>query len=298
MKLSTVVFIASSVFLARPAFAGPLPSVSPSLADGLIFIEGGRYLPFTSPGKKPNAAKAVQETKKPVAVAGFFLDRTPVTNEKFLAFTESHPEWRKSRVRKLFADARYLQHWKDDTHFSRGHGKQPVTNVSWFAANAYCESLGQHLPTTDQWEFALHDRGRDAKRITEKILAWYAQPNETALKNVGTGEANGYGVYDLTGLVWEWTEDFNSFLTNTDSRDNGSKEAGLVCGGGSQMGDPSDYASFMRYSLRSSLKANYTTTNLGFRCAKDGGADSAGKNENTNANTNNVENKGPRHETK
>jgi formylglycine-generating enzyme required for sulfatase activity len=248
----------------------------------MISVEGGRYLPFTSQAKKPNAKKDAQEAKKPVAVASFFLDRTPVTNEKFLAFTESHPEWRKSQVRKLFADAHYLQHWKDDTHFPRGHGKQPVTNVSWFAASAYCESLGQRLPTTDQWEFALHDSGRDAKQITEKILAWYAQPNDTTLKNVGAGKANGYGVQDLTGLVWEWTEDFNSFLTNTDSRDNGSKEAGLVCGGGSQMGDPSDYASFMRYSFRSSLKANYTTANLGFRCAK----------------VHDAENKGPRHATK
>ena len=70
----------------------------------------------------------------------------------------------------------------------------------------------------------------------------------------------------LVGLVWEWTRDFNSMMSGQDLRASSVR----FCGGSSLgAADPSDYASFMRYAMRESLKAAYTTGNLGFRCASD-----------------------------
>ena len=69
---------------------------------------------------------------------------------------------------------------------------------------------------------------------------------------------------------WEWTEDFNSVLTTNDSRTAEYDDKGLFCASAATTAtDVLNYASFMRYAFRQSLKANYTVANLGFRCAKD-----------------------------
>ncbi|MFA5057787.1 MAG: SUMF1/EgtB/PvdO family nonheme iron enzyme, partial [Opitutaceae bacterium] len=84
----------------------------------------------------------------------------------------------------------------------------------------------------------------------------------------GSGRPNFYGARDLLDLVWEWVDDFNSAMVTGDSR--GAGAAGLFCGSGATGSrDPSDYAAFMRTGYRSSLRANYTVPNLGFRCAQD-----------------------------
>jgi formylglycine-generating enzyme required for sulfatase activity len=72
----------------------------------------------------------------------------------------------------------------------------------------------------------------------------------------------------MTGLVREWTLDFDAYATTAESRDSNGKDNAQFCGGAAAgVADPTDYPSFMRYAMRASLKANYTADNLGFRCA-------------------------------
>ena len=138
-----------------------------------------------------------------------------------------------------------------------------VVDGSWFAAEAYCEARGAELPSTDQWEYALADHDRTRTALRQQILAWYGRPN-AQLPDVQSTVSNGYGVRGLVGMVWEWTLDFNSVMSGEDLRSSGAR----FCGGSSiGAADASDYASFMRYAMRASLKAPYTTGNLGFRCA-------------------------------
>jgi formylglycine-generating enzyme required for sulfatase activity len=69
------------------------------------------------------------------------------------------------------------------------------------------------------------------------------------------------------GRTWEWAADFNSALALGDSTGpNGGSS--LFCGAGFRSNNATDYAAFLRYSFRSSLRANYTLETLGFRCAK------------------------------
>ena len=79
-----------------------------------------------------------------------------------------------------------------------------------------------------------------------------------------------YGVQDLHGLVWEWTEDYASMLVSGDSREQKSQDRLKFCGAGAiGMDDRENYAVLMRVAMLSSLEARDTTTSLGFRCAKD-----------------------------
>ena len=168
-----------------------------------------------------------------------------------------------------------MRHFKDDLNLKDNELPDgPMTNVSWFAAKKYCECLGKRLPTLDEWEYVgMADEKRVDARTKEEynkfILSWYEKPNSYNQK-VGSTFKNFWGVYDMHGLVWEWTQDFNSVLITGESRsdvDGGNQN--LFCGGAALgSSDLMNYAAFMRYAMRGSLKANYSVRNLGFRCAK------------------------------
>lgn len=209
-----------------------------------------------------------------VYVGDFLLDVHPVTQQEFLDFVKKYPEWQKSKVKSLYADKGYLRTWEADTDFGTGiDPSSPVTNVSWFAAKAYCACLNKRLPTVDEWELAA--RASETKPNAEKdslfnqrIVHSYEIP-KTYLKPVQSTYRNYWGIYDMHGLVWEWTSDFNSVLISGESRQDGEANRDLYCAGAAiSATNLRDYASFMRYAFRGSLKATYAIQTLGFRCAK------------------------------
>jgi formylglycine-generating enzyme required for sulfatase activity len=211
-----------------------------------------------------------------VRVKAFLLDRLPVTDGDFVAFVRAHPEWRRDRVPRVFADEGYLSHWAaPDELGPEVDARQPVVRVSWFAAKAYCTARRARLPTEAEWEVAASASrtradGRTDRAWREQILAWYSHPNPPRLPVVGANPANYWGVQDLHGVVWEWVLDFNGSMLATDPRSAGDQDRLAFCGGAAiSATDKANYPSFMRTALRSSLRAEYTTQNLGFRCAAD-----------------------------
>ena len=234
-----------------------------ALPDGMVRIEGGIFVPLYG------------DTKEPRAVPTFLLDEVQVTNGDFLAFVDAHPEWRRSAVKRLFADTNYLRHWKADLEPGPEILGSPVTNVSWFAAMAYCRSVGKRLPSSDEWEFAaLADETRiDAstdEAFTRRILDWYGKPTPGVLPPVGLAARNIHGVRGLHGVVWEWVRDFNNLMVTGESRGDNELERKLYCAGGALGAtDVRNYAAFMRFAFRSSVKGNYCVANLGFRAARD-----------------------------
>ena len=212
---------------------------------------------------------------KPAAVPAYALRMEPVTNAEFLAFVTAHPQWRRDRVPSVFADARYLSHWRSADALGDGaQPQQPVTQVSWFAAQAYCESERARLPGWIEWERAAaasadvaDARGDAAWR--RQLLDWYARPSNAPLGPIG-GAANLYGVRDLHGLVWEWVDDYAAMMVSADSRDQNDPDRLKFCGAAAlSLRDRDNYALLMRIALLSSLQAVDTTANLGFRCARD-----------------------------
>ncbi|MCX6951571.1 MAG: formylglycine-generating enzyme family protein [Verrucomicrobia bacterium] len=245
--------------LAGVGFAEP-PAVK------MVTIHAGAYAPLLRTTK--DAAQ--------VAVAAFLLDELPVTNAEYLAFVTANPKWRRSQVSGLFADSSYLDHWTGDLEPGpRAPAGAPVVRVSWFAARAYARWAGKRLPTTAEWELAAaagytRPDGKNEGAFTRDLYAWLARPVPAVLPDVATAKASLHGARGLHGLVWEWVDDFNTAMVTGESRADSGLERDLFCGAGSVGAkDLGDYAAFMRQALRSSLKANNTTSSLGFRCARD-----------------------------
>ncbi|PWA04661.1 formylglycine-generating enzyme family protein [Flavobacterium psychrotolerans] len=230
----------------------------------MVAIKRGAYVPLYG-----------TKDKKPVEVDAFSMDVYPVTNAQFLAFIKKRPEFSRSKMKGIFAEKSYLSHWESEFNYGKNNlSNAPITNVSWFVAKKYCECQGKRLPTMDEWEYvAMADEKRADARSKEEfnnyILSWYEKP-KTFVNPVGKTFKNYWGVYDMHGLVWEWTSDFNSIFLSGESRKDKDTDKNLFCGSGSvNASDLMNYAAFMRYGFRASLKARFTTRNLGFRCAKD-----------------------------
>lgn len=234
-------------------------------SSAMARLEGGEYQPLY--------AKAAEKRQ----VKAYWLGRTQVTNGDFLEFVRAHPEWRRSRVARSQADANYLKHWAGDLDLgpeAETLRDAPVTHVSWFAARAFCAAHGWRLPTQDEWEFA----GRaDATRadasadpaFLRRMLEWYSRPASGPLPAAKDAEITVHGVRGLHGVVWEWVEDFNSAMIVGDSRGDGSRESRLFCGAASLLSaDVNNYAAYMRYAMRSSLRGDYCVASLGFRAAR------------------------------
>ena len=246
---------------------GLLTACTCAFAADYIALPGGRFESVLPQGVVPTATV-------PVEIAAFALRTTPVTAGEYLAFVRTHPEWRRDRVPEVFADKRYLIDWRAPTQLADDRAAhRPQTNVSWFAAKAYCENEGARLPTWLEWEYAAaaDETRRDARADPawrRRILAWYERPSAALPPEVG-GAPNAYGVRDLHGTVWEWVDDFNALFIAGDSRTQGDPDLLKFCGAGAiSVIDRDSYAVLMRIALLSSLAGADTTGHLGFRCAR------------------------------
>lgn len=229
----------------------------------MIRIEGGQYTPFY--GRKDTL----------VTVEPFYMDETPVTNAEFLEFVKKNPQWSKSKIKSIYADSTYLHNWPSDFELPKNYKpNSPVCFVSWFAAKAYAESVGKRLPNQDEWEFVAQADATDKNATKKKsyssdIIDLY-NVKDKQYHEIAQSQPNAFGIYNMFDLIWEWSEDFNSTLTTGDSRKSQFDDKQLSCAGSAiSANDIYNYAAFMRFAFRTSVKANYSISNLGFRCAKD-----------------------------
>jgi formylglycine-generating enzyme required for sulfatase activity len=191
-----------------------------------------------------------------IAVGAFAIDQRPVSRRQYLEFVHENPRWRRSTLKRVFAEPSYLSDWDDDFAPGAGRLDAPVVFVSWFAARAYCEWRGKRLPGVIEWErAAAPDEARPT--VEEKREA---SSFRFAMLRVGN---------ETDESIWEWTADFNSNAISGGSEGDRANAASLFCGDGFRANDARDYGAFLRYAFRSSLKADFALKNLGFRCAGD-----------------------------
>jgi sulfatase modifying factor 1 len=166
----------------------------------------------------------------------------------------------------------------------------PVVHVSWRDAQAFCRWSGVRLPTETEWEYAARG-GLVQKRFPwgdelepdgeHRMNVWQGTfPSENTLGDgflgtcpVDAFPANGYGLHNTSGNVWEWCDDlfYADRASGAPQPANPAGSAGeeaRATRGGSYLCHHS-YCNRYRVAARSSNTANTSTGNTGFRCARD-----------------------------
>ncbi len=156
---------------------------------------------------QPQTLKGVKMIKIPGK--DYYMGETEITIGQYLKFckaTNSHwPEW-------LEEGSKYNIYTGTDDYYkqkgmSESNTNHPITGVSWYDAKAYAEWLGGRLPTENEWEYAAKG-GQNydyagSNNINE--VAWYDGNSGNKTHPVKGKKPNGYGLYDMSGNVWEWT---------------------------------------------------------------------------------------------
>ncbi|MCG9134431.1 formylglycine-generating enzyme family protein [Candidatus Poribacteria bacterium] len=254
-----------------------------SVHDEMALISAGEF----QMGSNDNDTEAHEKPVHTVYIDAFYIDKYPVTNAQYKKFVDanppwSKPQWFKNRISRRYHDGDYLRHWTEDD-YPDGKADYPVNWVSWYAAMAYAQWAGKRLPTEAEWEKAARGGLTNQKypwgnSIDASKANFGKNIGETT--SVGKYPANGYGLYDMVGNLFEWCldkwdNDFyasaspnnpvsgSSIVSIIDNFTN-SKESRVVRGG--SWHTP---AQDLRVAKRNMDTPKLTTPIIGFRCVMD-----------------------------
>jgi len=273
MTLKTPSMLPILLLFACPVAANAeTPYVDPSTGMEFVLVKGGCFQMGDSVGDGDPNERPVHEA----CVADFYLGRNEVTNEQFKKFKPQHNSGTSEGA-------------------SLDDARQPVVNVSWEEATAFAGWLSRQsgqtyrLPTEAEWEYAARAGSSQsrfwgnnpdeackyanvadmaAKKLRPKWTTFYCDDTFAVSAPVGSFMANGYGLHDMLGNVWEWCEDvYNSEAYIKLPKDNpeyaGSGEYRVMRGGGWSNGPLG-----IRSSHRVGLSPDFGHHALGLRLVK------------------------------
>ena len=201
---------------------------------------------------------------KTLEIKPFYMDKFPVTNAEFKKFVDAthyHPQ----------DDHNFLRGWQTGM-YPPGWANKPVTWISLDDARAYAAWAGKRLPHEWEWQYAA--QGTDGR-----LYPWGNVGNPAAVPTVETRRvmrpptdvdaypqgASPFGVMDLTGNVWQWTDEFTDPHTR----------AGILRGGSYYQPQGSSWYFPQGYKLNEHGKylliapSTDRSATLGFRCVVD-----------------------------
>jgi len=199
----------------------------------------------------------------------FYIGKHEVTVGAFRQFAGA-TRYRTEVERRNETQRRQDETWRDRKHAMTD--EHPVACVSWDDAAAFCDWAGMRLPSEAEWEYACRGGsattfsfGDDAAQLGD--YAWYRENSGERTHAVGQKRANGRGLYDMHGNVWEWCSDWydHEYYSRSEAEDPKGPASGRnhVERGGS-WGSPTV---FCRSATRDEPPAEKTYTREGFRVA-------------------------------
>jgi len=209
-----------------------------------------------------------------VYISTFYMDERVVNNREYQYFIDENPEWHPDNVSFEWVDENYLNLWVT--------GRCPeelldhsVINVSRYAALAFAKWVGKRLPTEAEWEYAAGGRERFEYGVAERFDPSNHVTGLDGGRPKGAVPAtlrhNSYGLYDVSGLGWEWTQDsydadWYPRSPRKDPCNTDPNTEWCVLRGSSAYFQDSD---FMRIHLRGRNSRRACNEDYGFRCARD-----------------------------
>jgi len=272
-----------------------MSSIPPMEDEKTVSLEGGSFVMGSR-----NALYEDEGPARTVIVGPFVIDAYEVTNAQFERFidetgyrTDAEKKGGGWAYRKGAKDWEFVSgaNWRHpeglDSHIGN-RSDHPVVQVSWNDAVAYAKWSGKRLPTEAEWEYAARG-GKEQKvypwgdelNIDGKPVANFWQgiwPKTNLLTDaffytspVGSFPANGYGLHDMAGNVWEWCadwygEDYYSKAPSVDPK--GATEGTNRSARGGSWFCSEAYCGGYRNAFRGRSPQDYSFNNVGFRCVK------------------------------
>ena len=215
----------------------------------MIAVKGGTFQ-MGATSEQGSDANSDEKPVHNVTLSDYYIGETEVTQELWKAVMGNNPS------------------------YHRGYPQRPVEKVSWNDCQEFIKKLNQltgknfRLPTEAEWEYAARggNKSLDYKYSGSDIvgvIAWYNSNSGSQTHDVKTKQANELGIYDMSGNVWEWCNDwYGSYSSSSQTNPKGSAAGSYrVLRGGSWYYN----AKYCRVSGRYDLNPGDASGNLGLR---------------------------------
>jgi len=242
--------------------------------DGLkyVWIPPGTFMM----GCSPEDTECADDEKPPHQVTitkGFWLGQTEVTVGAYKRFTgttgkamPTAPPFFPGVSNDIVSRFYNIPATAPDFNPGWSNDAMPIVDVNWDDAQGYCTWAGGRLPTEAEWEYAARAASTEARYGPIDEVAWYDMNSGNKTREVGQKQANGFGLYDMLGNVWEWVNDWydQNYYQNSPSQDPTGPPSGQlrVLRGGSWYSAPGN----ARVSGRDRYNPGDKYEFNGFRC--------------------------------